>query len=64
MINEIERIKEDSNSGVMSNVFIFIAEHPINERLLPIDELINWSVTARKHKKEQALAINRSGEIY
>ena len=52
MINEIERTKEDANSGTMRKLFIFVAGNPINEWLAAIEELINWVRSTRKCKKE------------
>ena len=51
-INEIERTKEDANSGAMLNLFIFVVAHSINERVAAIDELINLVRSMRKFKKE------------
>ena len=51
MINEIERKKEDSNSGIISKLFIHVVSHPINERVVSVEELIIWVENVRRHKK-------------
>ena len=47
IMNEIERIKENSNIVVLNNVFSFVGAHPINEKVAPIEELINWVKSVR-----------------
>ena len=53
IINEIERIKEDANIVIMSNLFSFIAAHPVNELVAHVTELIDWVKIIRNLKKNK-----------
>ena len=60
MINEIKRTKENSNSGIMSNLFRHVVAHPISEMVVSIEELMNWVENMRRFKKEQVLVISQT----
>ena len=52
MLNGIERIKSEANSGNSSNLHRFIEIHPIDKSEVNIDELKKWVKSIRRNKNE------------
>ena len=63
MINKIKTNELRRNSGVMRNLFAFVAAHPINERVVYVKKVINWDKSVRKCKKRASSSGKSSMKI-